>query len=142
MQKSIKGIIYGTVFFIMVPFCFQIAKSFDRVFQYLTQELIGGNLLYMFAIFTGLMSGVFIIVMMFLYRRLAESCAAGCWAALGIMVFNTLISFATPFINAFSICSEMFFYFYSSRYYNLIVMLLIFIIADICLRKIKKRSLV
>lgn len=127
-----KGIVYGIVFFVMFPLCFQITKVLERCLDYMNEVLVSYTLIQLWFVFVGLLSGAYIIVMFYLHKKLSGACIAGKWISLCIVLFNIFVTMWSWFINSSNVLFNMFFYFFCSDYFILIAMLLLFVVVDIC----------
>lgn len=135
-----RGAVYGIVFFVMFPLCFQCALMVEKGEASL-REIVwdvswASYLLGIWPLISGVLAGAYVIVMMALHRKLAVSCPAGRWISLGVAVFNGLLCIFPFILAVFGIVDvafeiNIFFYSFSSSYCMLVVMLLIFIIVDI-----------
>lgn len=133
-----KGIMYGICFFVLFPICFQITASMRLWENNMEETLAGHSSFFLWAVAIGILSALYIIMMMFMYRKLKESCTAGKWIGLVIVLFNIAASLNPVILSKFPMGLEMFYYFFSDIYFYLVIMMGVFIIVDIIKTAIKK----
>lgn len=135
-----KGTLYGIVFFILFPLCFQAGELITRLDLYLNEELAFSSI-YLLKLAVGILAGLYIIMMMTVHKRLALSCPAGRWISLGIVLFNVVMTML-PLIwsildfGDIALGINIFYYFFDSTYCMLVIMVALFVIIDI----IRKRK--
>ena len=135
-----KGTLYGIVFFILFPLCFQAGALITKLDLYLNEELAFSSI-YLLQLAVGILAGLYIIMMMAVHKRLALSCTAGRWISLGIVLFNVVMTML-PLIwsildfGDIALGINIFYYFFNSTYCMLVIMVALFVIIDI----IRKRK--
>lgn len=126
-----KSIVYGIIFFVMFPVCFQIAKLMMIPLNQLNEAAAGYGLFVVWAAAAGVLAGLFIMIMMTLHRKLDSFSCEGRWISLGAIILNIIIMFI-DFTCDSSILFELFGYMFNRTYFMLMIMLLLFVITDIC----------
>lgn len=126
-----KSIVYGIIFFVMFPVCFQIAKLMMIPLNQLNEAAAGYGLFVVWAAAAGVLAGLFIMIMMALHKKLADSSDKGAWISLGAILLNIVVMLVN-FTCDSSILFELFGYMFNRTYFMLMIMLLLFVIADIC----------
>lgn len=135
-----KGALYGIIFFILFPLCFQVGELITRLDLYLNEELAFSSI-YLLQLAIGILAGLYIIMMMAVHKRLRIACPAGRWISLCIVIFNVvmtmlpLIWYAVE-VNDIVIDINIFCYFFNSTYCMLVIIVALFVIIDI----IRKRK--
>lgn len=135
-----KGTLYGIVFFILFPLCFQAGELITRLDLYLNEELAFSSI-YLLKLAVGILAGLYVIMMMAVHKRLALSCPAGRWISLAIVLFNVVMTML-PLIwsildfGDIALGINIFYYFFDSTYCMLVIMVALFVIIDI----IRKRK--
>lgn len=130
-----KGFIYGMIYFIMLPLGYQIARRLDMWRTEIKGDInIDGIYtgIYFSLILVAFLASLFIIIMMILNDRIIASCKAGKWIPLIILIINILLSML-PLIDIMPETNNgniSFIYFFSTPYMILIIMLLVFTVAN------------
>lgn len=128
-----RCVICSIIFLLMFPLCFQVVGLLRQSLTDISIfEVKNFARMYSFQILIeGILSGIFIVLMMTLYRKMKESCFAGKWIALAIVWLNHLYSVLTLHLPLPEMAYTYFWYFTSRTYMMLIIMLAFFIIVDI-----------
>ncbi len=126
-----KGWIYLIVYFIMFPLGFQGAKFLDRWINHINEQISGMHIFYLLLLVSGVLAALFMLVMLFLHRRLIAAYPACPWLSSAVCVFHLVLGVLISIFAPAQILFTVFGYMFSTRYVILLVMLLTFLVADL-----------
>ncbi len=126
-----KGWIYLIVYFIMFPLGFQGAKFLDRWINHINEQISGMHIFYLWLLVSGVLAALFLLVMLFLHRRLIAAYPACPWLSSAVCVFHLVLGVLISIFAPAQILFTVFGYMFSTRYVILLVMLLTFLVADL-----------
>ena len=126
-----KGWIYLIVYFIMFPIGFQGAKLLDRWLNDINEQISGMHIFYLWLLVSGVLAALFLLVMLFLHRRLIAAYPACPWLSSVICAFHLVLGVLISIFAPAQILFTVFGYMFSTRYVILLVMLLTFLVADL-----------
>lgn len=126
-----NGWIYFIVYFIMFPLGFQGAKLLDRWLNNINEQISGMHIFYLWLLTSGVLAALFLLIMLFLHRRLVVKYPACLWLSSAVCAFHMILGVLISIFAPAQILFVLFGYMFSTRYVILLVMLLTFLVADL-----------
>lgn len=130
-----KGWIYLIVYFIMFPLGFQVSKLLDQWLNDINEQISGMNIFYLWLLVSGILAALFLLVMLFLHRRLVVTYPACPWLSSVVCVFHLILGALIGMAVPAQVLIMLFCYMFSTRYVILLVMLLTFFVVDLVGRR-------
>ena len=134
-----NGWIYLIVYFIMFPLGFQGAKLLDRWINHINEQISGMHIFYLWLLVSGVLAALFLLVMLFLHRRLIAAYPACPWLSSAVCAFHLVLGVLISIFAPAQILFTVFGYMFSTRYVILLVMLLTFLVADLVAGRWRKK---
>lgn len=130
-----KGWVYLIVYFVMFPLGFQGAKLLDRWLNDINEQISGMHIFYLWLLVSGVLAALFLLVMLFLHRRLVVKYPACPWLSSAVCAFHLILGALIGMVVPAQVLIALFCYMFSTRYVILLVMLLTFLVADLVGRR-------